>query len=43
LNPIAAGFALFKLHDDGKLEKADSLFDSFKSVEGAKKTYPNPT
>lgn len=35
-----AGFALFKLHDDGKLENVETLFDSFKNVESAKKLYP---
>jgi nucleolar protein 58 len=32
-----AGFALFKLHDDGKLENAETLFESFKNIESAKK------
>jgi nucleolar protein 58 len=32
-----AGFALFKLHDDSKLEKPDSLVDLFQNVDKAKK------
>lgn len=32
-----AGFALFKVNDDKKLQKADNLFQEFSSVEGAQK------
>jgi len=32
-----AGFALFKLHDDSKLEKPEKLVDLFTDIEKAKK------
>jgi nucleolar protein 58 len=32
-----AGFALFKLHDDAKLEKPEKLADLFQDIEKAKK------
>jgi nucleolar protein 58 len=34
-----AGFALFKVNDDKKIQKTDNLFQEFSSVEGAQKLY----
>jgi nucleolar protein 58 len=34
---ISAGFALFKLHDDAKLEKPDKLAEIFQDIDKAKK------
>lgn len=38
LYETAAGFALFKLVDDGKLKKPESLYQDFETPEQANKT-----
>jgi hypothetical protein len=38
-----AGFALFKMLDDGKLAKPEDLSDAFGTPEAANKMYPTST
>jgi NOP5NT (NUC127) domain len=39
LYETAAGFALFKLVDDGKMEKPENIWKDFQTAEQANKTY----
>lgn len=39
LYETAAGYALFKLVDDGKMEKPEEIYKDFESVEKANQAY----
>lgn len=43
LYETAAGFALFKLVDDGKMEKPENIWKDFQTAEQANKTYVDMT